>query len=535
MTQAETFSDSDFFKSDSLYRHAIKIAQERKNLFIEFVVHYKGEKNAHGWGIIDQANQYFKSAISIAEKLQNDSLKTKALIRLSENHFENGEIESGIKTGFEALDLAKKLNLKELLSDAYSSLAELHRLADQNESSLELNLEALKVAKQSSNEHKWARVYNNIGAVLGDLDRNKEAIDTLKHALTLISDSNLYAKAKYNSNIAFCFRNLEQSDSALIYNKEALRLKKIIKAERTYSYTLGAIGRCYKDIGKYDSALFYTKKAYELAKKYNNTYRLKDAAIHLAEAYYYANEFKNAFDYLEKGRSLEDSIFDVETKEKIDLYKRKYDYSKKEQELDRIKNERLIEEANAKVKTIVLSLTAILAILISFMLALIVKRRNQEKELIQLKLENVQRENTRNSEELKAFTRDLIQKNSSIKKLNAELHEKEKLIESMQFSNAEDFQELAEIKILTDEDWKRFKLLFEKVYPGFFKRVAENEIEFTKGEKRLMALVKLDLSNSEIADTLGISTDSVVKSRFRLKRKIKVEEEQSLNQFIYQI
>ncbi len=174
---------------------------------------------------------------------------------------------------------------------------------------LEYNQLALKSALKSKNEDKWARVYNNFGAVLGELDRNEEAIDTLKHALALISDSNIYGKSKFTSNIAFCFRNWGQLDSALFYNLKALDLKKQISAENTYGYTYGAIGRCYGDLGQTDSAIKYTTTAYKLEKKFNDLYRVKDASIHLAKVYYDLENYKEAFNYLNIAKELEDSLF----------------------------------------------------------------------------------------------------------------------------------------------------------------------------------------------------------------------------------
>lgn len=532
---ADEEGNMDYYTSDSLFQEIIINTVQEKDSTLEFYANYKAGKNANNWGLYDAALIYFSRGVEIAFDLNDDSLRTKVLLRLGENYFDNGEVETGIKFAFEGLDLAKKLNSNALLSDATSSLAELYRLSGQEELALEFNIIALKVALESGIEDRWARVYNNIGAVLGELDRNEEAIDTLKHALNLISDSNYFANAKYHSNIAFCFRNMNQLDSALYYNQEALRLKRILSFERGYSYTYGAIGRCYRDLGQPDSAIKYNMIAYDLAKKFNNLYRLKDASIHLALTYYIAEEYKNAFDYLEIGQGLEDSLLGEETQEKINLYKRKYDYAKKEQELERVKTELVFEEEKAKRKMIILAGTAILALLIAFILALMVKRRNQEKELISLQLEKSNITNQQNEEALVSFAKDLQEKNKSIRSLNEVIIEKQNKLQELENKQGEEKLLLSETKILTEEDWTKFKVLFEKVYPSFFTKLNENEKSFTNGEKRIMSLIKLNMNNKEAADTLGISAESVSKSRFRLKKKLNLSGDQDLDTFIHQI
>ena len=376
--ESRELARKDFFAADSLCKIAIRKANS-ESAELKFLANYRAGRNAKQWGFFEEAIFYYQNAIIAATEQRNDSALTKATIRLSESIFALGKVEEGIVKAFEGLDLAKEANKIDLIVDANSNLAELFRVSNQEELALEYNQLALKSALKSKNEDKWARVYNNFGAVLGELDRNEEAIDTLKHALALISDSNIYGKLKFTSNIAFCFRNLGQLDSALFYNLKALDLKKQISAEKTYGYTYGAIGRCYGDLGQTDSAIKYTTTAYKLEKKFNDLSRVKDASIHLAEAYYDLENYKEAFNYLNIAKELEDSLFGQQTEEKINLYKRKYDYAKKQQELDRVKNQLRFEEEEAKQQMVLFSSIVLLIILVVIVLGLIINKRNQEK------------------------------------------------------------------------------------------------------------------------------------------------------------
>ena len=95
--------------------------------------------------------------------------------------------------------------------------------------------------------------------------------------------------------------------------------------------------------------------------------------------------------------------------------------------------------------------------------------------------------------------------------------------------------ELSSFKILTDDDWKNFKYLFEQVHQGFFFNL-KNEIPgITNSEMRLSALIKLNLNSHEIAQMIGISSESVKKTRQRLRQKMELKPSESLEDRIKSI
>ena len=57
----------------------------------------------------------------------------------------------------------------------------------------------------------------------------------------------------------------------------------------------------------------------------------------------------------------------------------------------------------------------------------------------------------------------------------------------------EALEHLRQNTILTEEDWARFKALFEKAYPNFFARINQKFPNLTSGELRFIAFVKLAL------------------------------------------
>ena len=91
--------------------------------------------------------------------------------------------------------------------------------------------------------------------------------------------------------------------------------------------------------------------------------------------------------------------------------------------------------------------------------------------------------------------------------------------------------QLSRHSILTEEDWDGFKLLFEKVYPGFFHRLKQKMTDVTPAEQRMAAMCKLQLSNREAAALLGIAPNSVVKAKQRLRHRLGLEPESDLEAY----
>ncbi|MEO6758783.1 MAG: hypothetical protein ABIO24_04955, partial [Saprospiraceae bacterium] len=91
---------------------------------------------------------------------------------------------------------------------------------------------------------------------------------------------------------------------------------------------------------------------------------------------------------------------------------------------------------------------------------------------------------------------------------------------------------LFENRILTEADWASFKIYFEKAHPGYLLRLRSNYPALSEGEERLFLFIKLNLTTKEAASILGISAESVKKARNRLRKKIELEEEVLLEEFI---
>ncbi len=87
-------------------------------------------------------------------------------------------------------------------------------------------------------------------------------------------------------------------------------------------------------------------------------------------------------------------------------------------------------------------------------------------------------------------------------------------------SLTQDYDKLAKSVILTEDHWLEFKELFEQIHPHFFNRLKTALPLLTPAETRMLALIKINLSNKEMAMMLGVSGDTIKKTKQRLRKKL---------------
>ncbi len=162
-----------------------------------------------------------------------------------------------------------------------------------------------------------------------------------------------------------------------------------------------------------------------------------------------------------------------------------------------------------------------------------IKNLESEKELLVLKEENYRIEIEKKNNELAASTMNNIRKNDLLNELKGDLVNYSKKKEEQNKKN--DIKTLLKkinLEMRNNEDWLTFELHFNNAHGNFFNRLREEFPSLTSNDLKLCAYLKLNLSSKEIASLMNISTRSVEMSRYRLRKKINLDKDESLSKFI---
>ena len=237
----------------------------------------------------------------------------------------------------------------------------------------------------------------------------------------------------------------------------------------------------------------------------------------LSLVYEETGNFQPALKFRKQYHLLHDSLIGAETQGKIADLEAKYKVQQ---------NELALQKSESKLAQARLSLErgVVLLALVLLLIGLGLWRwRRQTRQAKREKLEN--------QHNLANLTHIMLEKNTRLLALEEQLIASSTTLPAATHSEGS-VQNLYNRRILTEEDWSAFKVYFEKVYPGYIQRLKTTNPGLSDAEKRLFLFIKLELSRKEAAVMLGISVDSVKKTRNRLRHRLGLGEEVDLDAFV---
>jgi DNA-binding CsgD family transcriptional regulator len=159
-----------------------------------------------------------------------------------------------------------------------------------------------------------------------------------------------------------------------------------------------------------------------------------------------------------------------------------------------------------------------------------------ENEIIALKNQQLQYELRHKSQELASSTMNLIRKNEILLEINGNIEKifsdiKEKDVSELTKKLGKMQQEI-KLNIEQDDNWKKFAENFDIVYENYLKHMGERYPNLTISDKKLCAYLRMGLRSKDIAPLLNMSFRSVEMSRYRLRKKLDIDRDINLTDFL---
>jgi len=202
-----------------------------------------------------------------------------------------------------------------------------------------------------------------------------------------------------------------------------------------------------------------------------------------------------------------DSLIALKDTLKIRLDYKKITVLESSLQAEKYMNERKSMEERASYERLIRSLIIVcLVLLLSGILYWFNQRRQKANQML-----------VDANKELNQYLHQIKEKNDLIEHISSQLQQT-KLAIAEEDKNAY-LENLQKSVILTDANWEEFKAIFERIFPQFFRHLNNNHPDLTPAEVRLLALEKLSIPDKEMGNMLGVSADSVRKTRYRLRKK----------------
>jgi hypothetical protein len=86
-----------------------------------------------------------------------------------------------------------------------------------------------------------------------------------------------------------------------------------------------------------------------------------------------------------------------------------------------------------------------------------------------------------------------------------------------------------------DDSWDHFQMNFDAVHHNYLFKIRERYPFLKSTDLLLCAYIKINKSNKEISSLLNISVSAVEKRRFRLREKLKLDDDTRLTVFLLEL
>jgi DNA-binding CsgD family transcriptional regulator len=296
---------------------------------------------------------------------------------------------------------------------------------------------------------------------------------------------------------------------------------------------LNELGIVYNHLKQFEESQKYLEKAISLydtlgAKDgLSNAFRNRAAAFEMGGNYFAALRDYKTF------HELKDTIFNATKSKQIEEIRTIYETEKKEQEILNQKNEIELLLQSARMISLQRSFLATALFLLILIIGIgyyAIKQKMNRNKLVREKLDA---ELEFKKKELISHALHLAQKNEVLE----DLKQKAELLNGSENDPKGYRQLISTIKynLQDDGNWENFKRYFEQVHKNFNSMVKDKFPDITSNELRLMALLKMNLSSKEIANILNITPEGIKKARYRLRKKMNISSDESLQDQIIRL
>lgn len=155
----------------------------------------------------------------------------------------------------------------------------------------------------------------------------------------------------------------------------------------------------------------------------------------------------------------------------------------------------------------------------------------QEKLITEMKNEKLQNELTYKSKELANATLMVINHQELLNKLKKEIQENIRT-GRLHRTNGSSLVKMIDGNLSGEDEWALFQENFDLIHENFFRKLTERYPVLTPGDLRLCALLRLNYSSKEIAKMLNLTLRGVEAARYRLRKKLDLEEDENLVTFV---
>lgn len=342
--QSKSLIGTDSAKAHNLSLKAIKFATEIK--------YPKGEAYAlknigrlyYNKGKYAETLDYWNKSLAIFEELKDDIGISNMLNNIGAIYFNQGADAKALEYTLKSLQVAERIGDTLRMVSALINVGNTYH-NKKDPVALNYMLRVIPLVENDKNTEAYIVVTGNIGEIYHDNKDYVKAFDYFSRSIKAAGDS---------SSAAFSYNGIGKIKlvegkflEALQNHNTAISLAKKYEDKLQEVRGLRGIADVYIKQGNITLAIDYYKQARTIAERMDDVkVELKDLYYDMASAYSKSKSYSDAFTYQSLYSNIKDTLYDIESKKKLNQLQFDFELSKKEVEIDlqqaRIKSEKQV-------------------------------------------------------------------------------------------------------------------------------------------------------------------------------------------------
>jgi ligand-binding sensor domain-containing protein/DNA-binding CsgD family transcriptional regulator len=159
-----------------------------------------------------------------------------------------------------------------------------------------------------------------------------------------------------------------------------------------------------------------------------------------------------------------------------------------------------------------------------------------EQQIVKIKNEQLQADLAGKSRELANSAMNLVYKNELLQKISEEIaHLKDNSGKPLADEQLRKIQKVIDEGMNDERDWNVFESSFNEAHENFFKKLKIGHPDLVPNDLKLCAYLRMNMSSKEMASLLNISLRGVEIRRYRLRKKLNLEHDKNLTEFLIEL
>jgi len=159
-----------------------------------------------------------------------------------------------------------------------------------------------------------------------------------------------------------------------------------------------------------------------------------------------------------------------------------------------------------------------------------------EQHIVTIKNEQLQADLASKSRELANSAMNIVYKNELLQKISDEINNfKDSAGKKLSEDQLKKIHKVIDEGMSDDRDWNVFENSFNEAHENFFKKLKQGHPDLVPNDLKLCAYLRMNMSSKEMASLLNISLRGVEIRRYRLRKKLNLEHDKNLVEFLIEL